>query len=56
MRAVDLYEFECGTVYVHVVIKAGGYCGRCSRQLEWKQALLMTCDDSDDVIMAHATS
>jgi len=49
MLVVEINEFVFGTIYVHAVVKGGGYCSRCSRQLEWKQAPLTTCDDSDDV-------
>ena len=33
----------------------GGYSSRCSRLSEWKQALLTTCDNIDNVIKACAT-
>ena len=55
MLVVEINEFVFGTIYVHAVVKGGGYCSQYSRQLEWKQAPLTTCDNSDDVIMAHAT-
>ena len=41
---------------VPVIVMGGGYSSRCSRLSEWKQALLTTCDDIDNVIKACATS